>query len=623
MSKQSFISRHIVLYNNTTPTYGVVKVYNSFVSEVVLEDESTTVEELMAKHADWNPLNFEDYYISPGIVDFVRQEFEDTEVLTRRALSGGVTFLAVETSHYNPTGPDENTGYCDFGYVRVVGDSIDRYQSAIALKGYLSKPSQAIPSIQDLSSFIEHARNLRLPILIDAAIASQRQLSFASPYRLETLETRNQSSSKVLDSNAFPDEVNISDSDSESHGSSTSGPNKTESSFSDIDLEKEGCGRSSSEINLKRSWNLELETNFSTIYEESDEQSPASPVFRKPRKRANTHTIFDDLHHRIKKSESMNENLSVAESKTYERAGSTTFVPKPRSISFDITELERSVDSELESSPSESPPKRPKPPPLNIIKEEPPRRNSTLYVTHLANFPDSWELTGINFVTSAIHKEDPPVHFTNLSSAGSFDKLQKAKKKHLKVTCDISALQLVYSSDDVAEGNTRFKMSPPIRSAKNNSLCWELLKFKVIDAVFSHHASISPEFKYLEEGNFKKALNGVDSLGFNLQSLWKILCEQSHTSREAEHYLVRLGKWLSLKPAQVLNLPDRGAIQPNMKADLVIWKPYETCKVSKAPETSVHLHREVKGQIHYVYLRGKLAYDRGVFYRFGLKESKV
>jgi dihydroorotase-like cyclic amidohydrolase len=51
-------------------------------------------------------------------------------------------------------------------------------------------------------------------------------------------------------------------------------------------------------------------------------------------------------------------------------------------------------------------------------------------------------------------------------------------------------------------------------------------------------------------------------------------------------------KWLSLKPAKVLRIANRGSIEPGKYADLVAWKPEDTFVVktsySKYPETCAY-----------------------------------
>lgn len=42
---------------------------------------------------------------------------------------------------------------------------------------------------------------------------------------------------------------------------------------------------------------------------------------------------------------------------------------------------------------------------------------------------------------------------------------------------------------------------------------------KGIDIISSHHATIPIDYKNIDNGSFKKALNGVNGLGFAMQAI--------------------------------------------------------------------------------------------------------
>jgi len=68
----------------------------------------------------------------------------------------------------------------------------------------------------------------------------------------------------------------------------------------------------------------------------------------------------------------------------------------------------------------------------------------------------------------------------------------------------------------IQEKQTTLKDFPPIRNITNNQFLWECLKLKLIDNVSSKHAFINTHYKYTQEGSFKRALNGVNTLGCSL-----------------------------------------------------------------------------------------------------------
>jgi dihydroorotase-like cyclic amidohydrolase len=134
---------------------------------------------------------------------------------------------------------------------------------------------------------------------------------------------------------------------------------------------------------------------------------------------------------------------------------------------------------------------------------------------------------------------------------------------------------------------------------------------KGIDNISSCHAYISPHHKLTQ--NFQTALNGISSLGCTLQSVWFILNKPVSSNDQLEHYIVRLAKWMSLHPAQILGVSDyRGSISKGKIADLVVWNPREKSRLSidySYYATSPYVGQELLGKIKRVYLRGKIAYE--------------
>ena len=66
----------------------------------------------------------------------------------------------------------------------------------------------------------------------------------------------------------------------------------------------------------------------------------------------------------------------------------------------------------------------------------------------------------------------------------------------------------------------------------------------------------------------------MSTAGLNLQAVWTRLKSPLHMGDRAyQHYIIRLFKWMSTKPAQILGLNNRGSIEPGKLADFVVWYP--------------------------------------------------
>jgi len=94
--------------------------------------------------------------------------------------------------------------------------------------------------------------------------------------------------------------------------------------------------------------------------------------------------------------------------------------------------------------------------------------------------------------------------------------------------------------------------------------------------------------KFELQGDFKKAANGINGVGFSLQVIWTKIREKfSRDSNQLKRYLVRISRYLSLHPARVLNLSEsRGSIIEGKFADIIVWKPYE--RMIRQDSTSVY-----------------------------------
>lgn len=101
---------------------------------------------------------------------------------------------------------------------------------------------------------------------------------------------------------------------------------------------------------------------------------------------------------------------------------------------------------------------------------------------------------------------DAPIHFTTISTAESVDLIKKAKSKGIKVTCDVAAHQLVFTDENIVSFDSNYKVSPPLRTAKDVKALLKGVKDGVIDAIVSQHTPQEIEYKNVE---FHIAKNGI------------------------------------------------------------------------------------------------------------------
>jgi dihydroorotase len=95
-------------------------------------------------------------------------------------------------------------------------------------------------------------------------------------------------------------------------------------------------------------------------------------------------------------------------------------------------------------------------------------------------------------------------HLLHTSSGDSIPLIEKAKAMGLKVTAEVSPHHLYFSSDDIDEGNTSFKMNPPLRSTTDREALIDGLASGAIDWVATDHAphEMSSKTKPFAEASF-------------------------------------------------------------------------------------------------------------------------
>ena len=79
----------------------------------------------------------------------------------------------------------------------------------------------------------------------------------------------------------------------------------------------------------------------------------------------------------------------------------------------------------------------------------------------------------------------------------------------LPISVETCPHYLNFVSQEVPEGDTRFKCAPPIRGAANQAALWEGLLNGHIDSLASDHSPSPVHMKLLEAGDFDAAWGGI------------------------------------------------------------------------------------------------------------------
>lgn len=156
---------------------------------------------------------------------------------------------------------------------------------------------------------------------------------------------------------------------------------------------------------------------------------------------------------------------------------------------------------------------------------------------------------------------DSNLHLLNISTAESVRLVRLAKKKGLKVTASVAAMNLVYTDDALQSFNSNFKVLPPLRSENDRKALMEGLKDGTIDCITANHTPLEAEAKELE---FLYAKFGA----IGLQTTFSLACQALGKQLTVELIVEKLANG----PRRILGLPAQ-SIAEGEKANLALFDP--------------------------------------------------
>lgn len=93
---------------------------------------------------------------------------------------------------------------------------------------------------------------------------------------------------------------------------------------------------------------------------------------------------------------------------------------------------------------------------------------------------------------------DSKIHFSTISTSRSLDLIRDAKKKGIKVTCDVAAHHLVLTDDALMGFDSLYKVKPPLRTRADVNALIKGINDGTVNAIVSQHTPHEIEFKDVE-----------------------------------------------------------------------------------------------------------------------------
>lgn len=186
-------------------------------------------------------------------------------------------------------------------------------------------------------------------------------------------------------------------------------------------------------------------------------------------------------------------------------------------------------------------------------------------------------------------------HVSHISTNGAVRLVRDAKKRGLRVTCEVTPHHFTLTDSLLESYDTNYKMSPPLRRQRDIDAILEGLSDGTIDCIATDHA---PHALHEKDVEFESAPNGIIGLETALALSIDRLVHRGILSLE------ELIMKMSVNPRRILGLPDI-KIKTGEKANITIFDPNEEWTVDKNNFLSKSLNTPFNGYV----LKGKPKYS--------------
>ncbi|MEE8451032.1 MAG: dihydroorotase [Thermoguttaceae bacterium] len=196
-------------------------------------------------------------------------------------------------------------------------------------------------------------------------------------------------------------------------------------------------------------------------------------------------------------------------------------------------------------------------------------------------------------------------HLMHVSTGGSVDAVRRAKRRGIRVTCEVTPHHFTLTDECLRSFDSNFKMNPPLRGAGHVKGCTDGLIDGTIDVIATDHAPHAREKKMQE---LDRAPFGIVGLETALGLVVTRLIEPGHLD-----WPTVLSK-MTINPARILGI-DKGTLAPGADADVTVIDPSVRWTVDPADFQSKSSNTpfagwELTGRAEVVLVGGQIKFDR-------------
>ncbi|WP_338408550.1 dihydroorotase [uncultured Flavobacterium sp.] len=186
------------------------------------------------------------------------------------------------------------------------------------------------------------------------------------------------------------------------------------------------------------------------------------------------------------------------------------------------------------------------------------------------------------------------LHIPTISSAKSVQLIKDAKSKGLKVTCSVAVHHLVLTDATLEGFDTRYKVSPPLRTETDRKALLAGVLDNTIDMITSDHNPIDIEHKKME---FDLAKDGTIGLESAFGALLTVLPLEKIIEK--------------LTSGKTTFGIEKQSIDEGQKANITLYNPegksiFTKENILSKSKNSAFLGLEMKGKVYGIFNQGKL-----------------
>ena len=241
---------------------------------------------------------------------------------------------------------------------------------------------------------------------------------------------------------------------------------------------------------------------------------------------------------------------------------------------------------------------------------------------HPLSRPPEVEAEAANRAISIANVYGVPLYIVHVSTKQSLEAITRARNSGQKVFGEVLAGHLLVDESVCLDKNfetaAAHVMSPPFRAKEHQEALWKGLLSGNLQTTATDHCCFCADQKAAGKDDFRITPNGTAGVENRMEVLWH------HGVNTGLFNMNEFVKLTSTNAAQIFNIyPRKGSISVGADADIVVWDPEKTKKISaKTHHQNIDFNifegMEVKGCASHtisaakvVYANGELKVERG------------